>query len=152
MDAFTMSAQIPLDDPVVAGLLSGANLARLAYIGLDGRPRVVPIWFTHQAGEFVMITGPRADKVRAIERNHAVALTIDAHQPPYHVLLVEGDATVEATDGMAPEYPGIVQRYLGPAADAYLANMRVKTQRRIRVAVRAYRILDFQRRFPKSLR
>ena len=68
------------------------------------------------------------------------------------MLLVDGDASVEPTEGMAEEYPAIVQRYLGGAADAYLANMRVKTQRRIRVRVRGYRVLDFQKRFPKSLR
>ena len=148
-----MAADLPLDDPVVAGLLSGANLARLAYVGLDGRPRVVPIWFAHLDGEFVMVTGPKADKVPAIERNGAVALTIDSSTPPYHVLLVNGDATVEHTDGMAEEYPAIVERYLGPdGAKGYLASLRVKEQRRIRVAVRSWRILDFVKRFPKSLR
>lgn len=143
---------IPVDDPVVAELLSGANLARLSYIGLDGRPRVVPIWFAFIDGEFIMVTGPKADKVRAIEANGAVALSIDSSTPPYHVLLVDGDATVEATDGMAAEYPDIVGRFLGPARDAYLGGLRVKTQRRIRVRPRAWRVLDFQRRFPKSLR
>jgi len=43
--------------------LEGVNLARLAYVGLDGRPRVVPIWVAHRSGqnghaEIVMITGP----------------------------------------------------------------------------------------------
>ena len=101
-----------------------------------------------------MVTGPKADKVRALEANPAVALTIDSATPPYHVLLIDGDATVEPTDGMAPEYPEIVGRYLGAAADAYLAPMRtrVKTQRRIRVKVRGWRVLDFVKRFPKSLR
>ncbi len=143
---------IPVDDPVVAELLAGANLARLSYIGLDGRPRVVPIWFAFVDGEFIMVTGPKADKVRAIEANGAVALSIDSSTPPYHVLLVDGDATVEATEGMAAEYPDIVGRFLGAAKDAYLGNLRVKTQRRIRVRPRAWRVLDFQRRFPKSLR
>jgi PPOX class probable F420-dependent enzyme len=145
---------IPLDDPVVTKLLNGPNLARLAYIGLDGRPRVVPIWFTYQDGDFLMVTGPKADKVRALAKNPAVALTIDGSTPPYSVLLVDGDATVEETDGMAPEYPAIVERYLGAAAEAYLAPMRtrVKTQRRLRVAVRSWRVLDFVKRFPKSLR
>ncbi len=143
---------IPLDDPVVAELLGSANLARLSYIGLDGRPRVVPIWFAFIDGEFIMVTGPKADKVRAIEANGAVALSIDSSTPPYHVLLIDGDATVEATDGMAAECPDIVGRFLGAAKDAYLGNLRVKTQRRIRVRPRAWRVLDFQRRFPKSLR
>jgi PPOX class probable F420-dependent enzyme len=148
---------IPVDDPVVAKLLSGPNLARLAYIGLDGRPKVVPIWFGYAnngGGEFIMVTGPKADKVRALAKHGAVALTIDGSTPPYSVLLIDGDATVEETDGMAAEYPAIVERYLGAAAEGYLAPMRtrVKTQRRIRVRVRAWRVLDFVKRFPKSLR
>ena len=145
---------LPLDDPVVAGLIEGTNLARLAYIGLDGRPRVVPIWFLHQDGDFIMVTGPRAEKVRALQANPAVALTIDSSTPPYHVLLVDGDATVEPTEGMAEQYPALAQRYLGAAADGYLAGMRgrVKEQRRIRVAPRSWRVLDVVKRFPKSLR
>jgi len=145
---------IPTDDPVVAALLAGPNLARIAYTGLDGRPRVVPIWFAYRDGRFVMVTGPKADKVAAIEKHPAVALTIDSSTPPYHVLLVNGDAAVEKTDGMAEEYPAIVERYLAGAAEAYLAPMRarVKEQRRITVTPRSFRVLDFQKRFPKSLR
>ena len=145
---------LPTDDPVVAELLEGPNLARLAYIGLDQRPHVVPIWCALIEGEIRMVTGPKADKVRAITANPAVSLTIDSPNPPYHVLLIDGDAAIEETDGMAEEYPLIVERYLGAAAEGYLRPMRdrVKTQRRIRVAVRSYRVLDFVKRFPKSLR
>lgn len=147
-------SELPLDDPVVAELLDGPNLARLAYIGRDARPHVVPIWCAYMDGEIRMVTGPKADKVAAIRANPAVSLTIDSAKPPYHVLLIDGDATIEETDRMAEEYPAIVQRYLGAAAEGYLAPMRgrVKTQRRIRVVVRSYRVLDFVQRFPKSLR
>ena len=146
--------ELPHDDPIVDKLLKGAFLARLAYVGLDDRPRVVPIWYAYLSGEFVMVTGPKADKVAAIEANGAVALTIDSDQPPYSVLLVDGDATVEKTDGMAAEYPDIVQRYLAGAAEGYLSGMRkrVREQRRIRVVPRSWRVLDFVKRFPKSLR
>ncbi len=149
-----MAEEIPLNDPVVAGLLSGSNLARLAYIGLDEKPRVVPIWFLYQDGEFIMVTGPRAEKARAIEANPAVALTIDSSTPPYQVLLVQGDATIEPTDGMASEYPALAERYLGAGAEGYLGSMRgrVKEQRRIRVRPTSWRVLDFVKRFPKSLR
>jgi PPOX class probable F420-dependent enzyme len=146
-------AQFPIDDPVVAGLLSGPNLARLAYLGLDGRPRAVPIWFEYVDGDFIMVTGPKAAKVAPLQANGAVALTIDSSSPPYHVLLVNGDATVEPTVGMAPEYPHIVERYLGSAgAAAYLSRMNVKRQMRIRVHPVSWRILDFVKRFPRSLR
>lgn len=143
---------LPADDPVVSELLAGPNLARLSYIGLDGRPRVVPIWFAHTDGEIIMITGPKAEKARALAAVPAVALSIDSSTPPYKVLLVQGDATLEAVEGMAPEYPGIVRRYLGPATDAYLAQLRVKRQVRIRVTPISSRVFDFVRRYPKSLR
>lgn len=144
---------IPLDDPVVAGLLGEANLARLAYIGLDGRPRVVPIWFAYQDGAFIMVTGPKAEKVPALQANPAVALSIDSATPPYRVLLVSGDAQVEPTPGMAEEYEGLARKYLGAGADGYLAQLRrrVREQRRIRVTPRSWRVLDFVTRFPKSL-
>ena len=144
---------LPHDDPIIEKLLQGAFLARLAYIGLDGRPKVVPIWYAYIDGEFIMVTGPKADKVPAIEANGAVALTVDSDQPPYSVLLVDGDATVEKTEGMADEYPAIVERYLAGAAEQYLAGMRkrVREQRRIRVVPRSWRVLDFVKRYPKSL-
>jgi PPOX class probable F420-dependent enzyme len=144
---------LPLDDPVVAALLEGPNLARLAYTGLDGRPRVVPIWFAHDGDEIIMITGPKAEKVRALEKNAAVALSIDTTGPPPKALLIDGDATLEPVEGMAPEYRPIVERYLGPAADAYLAQLlpRVKRQVRIRVRPRSWRVFDFVKRYPKSL-
>ena len=143
---------LPLDDPVVASLLDGPNLARLAYSGLDGRPRVVPIWFTVLDSEIVMVTGPKASKVRAIEANNAVALTIDDARPPYKVLLVQGNASLEHIEGIAPEYEAITRRYLGAAADAYLSQLKIKRQVRIRVRPRTYRIFDFVKRYPQSLR
>jgi PPOX class probable F420-dependent enzyme len=145
---------LPLDDPVVRKLLEEPNLARLAYIGLDGRPRVVPIWFAHIDGDIIMVTGPKAEKARALAKNPAVALTIDSATPPYNVLLVDGDAALEPVEGMAAEYRPIVQRYLGAAADAYLGQLlpRVKRQVRIRVRPTGYRIFDFVKRYPKSLR
>jgi PPOX class probable F420-dependent enzyme len=146
----TMTA-IPLDDPVVQSLLDGPNLARLSYIGTDGRPRVVPIWFTHKDGDIIMVTGPKAQKVRALEANGAVAISIDSNTPPYKVLLIDGDATLENVEGMDPLYRGIVERYLGPAADGYLNALKVKRQVRIRTKVRSYRIFDFVKRRPKSL-
>jgi len=144
---------LPVDDAVVQKLLSEPNLARLAYIGLDGRPRVVPIWFAHVDGDIIMVTGPKAEKARALAENAAVALTIDSATPPYKVLLLDGDAALEPVEGMAPEYRPIVERYLGPAADAYLASLlpRVKRQVRIRVTPTGWRVFDFVKRYPKSL-
>jgi PPOX class probable F420-dependent enzyme len=146
-------AGLPTDDPIVAALLAGPNLARLAYITPGGRPRVVPIWFAHDSGDIIMVTGPKAAKLRSLEQNPAVAVTIDSSTPPYKVLLVEGEATLEPVEGMAPEYRPIVERYLGVAAESYLKQLlpRVKKQVRIRIAPRTWRVFDFVKRYPKSL-
>ena len=84
--------------------------------------------------------------------DNAVALTIDDARPPYKVLLIEGDASLDQIDGIAPEYEGITRRYLGAAAEAYLAQLRIKRQVRIRVRPLRWRIFDFVRRYPQSLR
>jgi len=92
-------------------------------------------------------------KVRHISQRPRVSFTIDTNRPPYHVLLVEGVASVEQVEGMAPEYPDIVRRFLGPGADTYLSRMegRVKRQVRITIEPQTWRILDFVKRTPKSL-
>jgi PPOX class probable F420-dependent enzyme len=148
-----MATPLPTDDPVVSALLAAPNLARLAYVGANGRPHVVPIWFAHENGDIIMVTGPKAAKLKGIEQNPAVAVTIDSSTPPYKVLLIDGDAALEPVDGMAPEYRPIVERYLGVAAESYLKSLlpRVKKQVRIRVTPRSWRVFDFIKRYPKSL-
>lgn len=151
-----MSAADPAtfaDDPVAQELLASPTLMRLAYVGANGQPHVVPIWYQYADGEFVVVTGPKADKVRHISERPRVSLTIDTDSRPYKVLLVDGVATVEHTEGMAAEYPAIVRKHLGDAAEGYLARMegRVKRQVRIRIKPTAVQILDFMQRTPKSL-
>ena len=45
-----------MDDPIAQELLRSTIPARLAYIWLDGTPRVVPIWFHWTGREFVLGT------------------------------------------------------------------------------------------------
>jgi PPOX class probable F420-dependent enzyme len=141
------------EDPVVRELLASSTLMRLAYVGANLQPHVVPIWYGYADGEFVVVTGPKADKVRHIAERPRVSFTIDSDRPPYKVLLVDGRATLEPVEGMPPEYPEIVRKFLGPAADGYLGRMegRVKRQVRIRIRPTSVRVLDFLKRTPKSL-
>jgi len=142
------------DDPVAKELLEGRNLMRLAYVGSNGRPHVIPIWFLYRDGDFIVVTGPKAQKVRHLAKNPKVSFTVDTSTPPYKVLLVDGDATLEPVEGLAPEYEALASRYLGEGAQGYLAGMRgrVKEQVRIRIRPSGWRVLDFVKRFPKSLR
>jgi hypothetical protein len=95
-----------MEDPVGRRLLTSANPARLAYIALDGTPRVVPVAFLWNGESIVIGTVPGSAKVAALRADPAVALTIDTSPPawPPNVLLVRGTAEVSLVDGVFPEY------------------------------------------------
>ena len=88
-----------MEDPVARRLLASANPARLAYVGLDGTPRVVPVGFSWNGATLVVGTVPGSAKVAALRAHPAVALTIDTSPPawPPNVLLIRGTARIVGT-------------------------------------------------------
>ena len=95
-----------LGQPAASDLLASAQLARLAYNGLDGSPWVIPIGFHWDGEQIVICTATTAPKVRAISSRPQVAVTIDAGSTPSEAksLQVRGTATVEIVDGIPDEY------------------------------------------------
>ena len=97
-------------------LLESARLARLAYNGPDGLPRVIPIGF-HWNGEHIVIcTATTAPKARALSSRPEVAVTIDVGSTPSEAksLLVRGIAAVEIVDGVPDEYLAGSRKTLDP--------------------------------------
>jgi len=93
-----------LAKPYAQQLLNGPEPARLAYIGLDGAPRVVPIGFWTEQERIVMATVPKSAKVAALRTNPRVALTIDQGAFPPKVLLIRGTAEVVLAAGVPDGY------------------------------------------------
>lgn len=100
-----------LGHPGAQELLRTQSLTRLAYNGIDGFPRVIPIGFRWNGQVFVMSTAPTAPKVRALAARPQVALTIDSSDPSSsnlnpasRALLVRGLAIVEVSDDALEEY------------------------------------------------
>ena len=87
-----------MNDPLAQELLNSNIPARLAYAGRDGLPRAIPIGFLWDGTQFVMGTATNSPKVKVLQANPKVALTIDTNMFPPHVLLVRGTARVEADD------------------------------------------------------
>jgi hypothetical protein len=92
-----------LNQPLSRELLA-RDLTRLAFIGLDGAPRSIPIGFTWNGSEIVMCTSKNARKLPALRRNAAVALTIDTEAHPPKILLIRGQAELDVVDGIPEEY------------------------------------------------
>jgi Pyridoxamine 5'-phosphate oxidase len=150
-----------LESEVARRLLASTLPARLAYVALDGTPRVVPTWFHWTGDELVMptfIAAPHvrhpAGRLRALRANPAVAVSIDTDGFPPEVLSIRGEATVTEVAGVAPEYALAARRYLGEeTAAAYLASLDHPSTRMARIAVRPswVGVVDFQRRQPSAL-
>jgi PPOX class probable F420-dependent enzyme len=144
-----------LEDPVAQEMLKSRTPAQLAYNGLDGKPRVVPIWF-HWTGEDVVLGTPlRAPKVEALRKHPEVALSIDGDEWPYKVLQIRGTARLEELNDVSEEYAKAAERYFGSEqGQAWVGQLRQmgKTEMvRISVRPRWVAILDFVTRFPKAL-
>ena len=90
--------------PYAQQLLNGPEPARMAYIGLDGDPRVIPIGFWTDGPQVVMGTVPRSAKVAALRKHPKVALTVDQGAFPPKVLLIRGTAELELVDGVPDGY------------------------------------------------
>jgi hypothetical protein len=100
----TQEVDRELNHPDAQKLLSG-SLARLAYTGPDGFPRVIPIGFYWTGERIVVCTAPTSPKVRALSSRREVAMTIDTDTPEgAKALLVRGVATLETVDGVPDEY------------------------------------------------
>jgi hypothetical protein len=141
-----------LADPIATDLLASTELARLAYVAADGTPRVIPVGWLWDGSAFVVATFAASPKVRALQRDPAVALTIDRAGPPPVALLVRGKAAVRLTAGVPEEYLRMQEKFYGPepataAAEAFAATpMAVITITPTWVAT-----MDFQTRLPGAL-
>lgn len=90
--------------PYAKQLLDGPEPARMAYDGLDGDPRVIPIGFWTEGTRIVMATVPKSAKVAALQARPRVALTIDQGTFPPKVLLIRGTAEIELVEGIPDGY------------------------------------------------
>ena len=143
-----------LQHPAAQELLESKIPARLAYVWTDGSPRVIPIWFHWNGGEFVMGTPPKAPKLKALAKDPRVSLTIDDNIFPHKVLLVRGTARMEPVNGVVPEYALAAERYFGcEQGQAWVAQMgnMVSSMVRVTITPEWVGLLDFQTRFPSAL-
>ncbi len=143
-----------LQHPASQELLHSKIPARLAYIGTDGAPRVIPIWFHWNGRDFIMATPTKAPKLKALAKNPKVSFTIDDNTFPHKVLLIRGTARLDKVDGVVPEYAAAAERYFGPEqGKAWVNQLRTLTPSMVRITIAPewVGLLDFQTRFPSAL-
>jgi PPOX class probable F420-dependent enzyme len=99
----------------IAFLSSPARCAKLATVREDGRPHVVPVWFTLDGEHVIFTAGPTSVKVKNILRDGRVAICVDEDTPPFHYVLLEGRAAVlDSSVEAAHDWGAIIGgRYMG---------------------------------------
>jgi hypothetical protein len=144
-----------LSKPISQELLGSPIPARLAYTGLDGDPRVVPVAFHWNGAQLVVCTMPTMAKVRALRRNPRVAITIDTQEQwPPRVLLVRGTVSIEHVDGVPDEYVE-ASRKVTPAEvfEDWETGVRGLYDEMVRITIEPdwAKLLDFETTLPKAV-
>jgi len=99
-----------------AFLLYGTRTGKLATMRKDGRPHVVPIWFTLDGDTIVFTTGEHSVKGMNMQRDSRVCLCVDDETAPYAYLMVEGTATLSSDlDSLLHWGTRLGGRYMGEA-------------------------------------
>jgi PPOX class probable F420-dependent enzyme len=102
-------------DPEINAFLSaGTRTGKLAYLGGDGRPLVVPVWFIVEDGTLVFNTGKDTAKGKALARDRRATLCVDLEEPPFGFVQVQGDAELSEDPGeLLRTATAIAARYMG---------------------------------------
>lgn len=142
------------EDPIARRLLTATIPARLAYVGLDGTPRAIPVAHYFDGETFVFASPDRAPKIAALRQNPAVALTIDTEAFPPLVLLVRGTAAIEMVDGVPEEYLLANRPHIGeegfPAFEAEVTQLYDRMAK-ITITPTWARAYDFETRIPDTI-
>jgi Pyridoxamine 5'-phosphate oxidase len=146
MDAQELAHE--LHHPTSQELLRSGSLARLAYNGQDGFPRVIPIGFYWNGERIVVCTAPTSPKVRALASRPQVALTIDTGDTPAtaKALLVRGHVTMDTVDGIPDEYIAASKKTMeGSQRAAFEREVRSVYKQMVRISIEPQwaRLYDF---------
>jgi nitroimidazol reductase NimA-like FMN-containing flavoprotein (pyridoxamine 5'-phosphate oxidase superfamily) len=127
-----------LGQPGARELLESATVARLAYNGPDGLPRVIPIAFYWDGERIVVCTATTSPKVQALSARPEVAITIDVGDTPAAAksLLVRGFANLETVDGVADEYLAGAKKAMDPETHAaFEGHVRSMYEQQVRISI-----------------
>lgn len=114
-------------DELQAFLDEPGHLLRLGTHGVDGLPRVVPIWFIHRDGAIWFTPRARSAWLADLRADPSVCATIDETRSPMRKLVARGHAEMVHDlghdDTWRDLYRAIAYRYTPERfADAYIAD------------------------------
>lgn len=99
-------------------LLEKPLLAHTATIGPRGEPQSNPVWYLYDDGRLIIAIHPTGQKMRNLQRDSRIALSIADPDDPIHYLELRGTMTDWRTvDRHDPLVTAMVRKYTG--AESY---------------------------------
>ncbi len=98
-------------------ILLGKNLAHIATSMANGSPQSTPVWIDVDGDTILFNTAEGRQKVRNLDRDGRVALSVTDSANPYRYIQVRGRVTEKTTDGADAHIDKLAKKYLG--ADSY---------------------------------
>jgi hypothetical protein len=142
-----------MNKPYTQELLTSPIPARLAYNGLDGDPRVVPVGYDWDGTHIRIASATSSAKTKALQANPKVALSIDSADFPPKVLLLRGTAQVEIVDGVPDVFLRASKKRVSDEQwDEWLVGVRGLYDRMAVVTITPTwaKLLDFETTIPKA--
>ncbi len=143
-----------LNMPLSLELMNSDIHARVAYNGPDGFPRVIPVAYVWNGKQIVFCSPPNATKVRSIQRDPKVAITIDTDDFPPKLLLIRGTAEIDIVDGVPEEFIKGARRQVPAEGFAeWEAGSRALYDQMARIVVTPTwaKLIDFETTLPSAI-
>ena len=125
-------------------LLSRTMVCVLATTGPGNSPHAIPMWYRYRDGVITITTSRSSQKSRNVERTGKAMVVVDTREPPYHAVMVKGDAKIGPALSREEEYE-IALRYLGPdRVDAFMAHYDETGHDDSTIIIRPTRVIQYR--------
>ncbi len=94
-------------------LFTGKHFAHIATIQPDGSPQVSPVWVALEGDLVVFNSAEGRQKVKNLDRDTRVALSIHDQENPYRYIQVRGKVVEKTQEGAVQHIDQLAKRYLG---------------------------------------
>ena len=99
--------------PEVLGLLEGPNVAHLASLRPDGTAASHPVWIGFDSEHILVCTGRDTAKVRNVEHDPRVTISVVNHANPYEEAIIRGTVVEVRNDNDLADMDQISTVYTG---------------------------------------
>jgi PPOX class probable F420-dependent enzyme len=99
--------------PEVEKLFKDKNFASFATMMDDGSPQVTPVWVDYDNGNILINTAEGRTKVRNVEKNPRVAVSVTDSANPYTMVAVRGRIVEQTSRGADEHIDKMAKKYLG---------------------------------------